>query len=137
MKNNSALGSDGYTVEFYKTDWKLIGLFLMEDIVYFFTNSFIYHLLNSTVVSLISKVDALIRIKDFRLISCCNVSYTVIWKILTNIIKDEKQLALINRRSIQENILLMHKLVKKYQKIGGPSSGVIKVDIMKVFDNVK
>lgn len=78
MKNNSALGSDGYTVEFYKTDWKLIGLFLMEDIVYFFTNSFIYHLLNSTVVSLISKVDALIRIKDFRLISCCNVSYTVI-----------------------------------------------------------
>lgn len=30
----------------------------------------------------------------------------------------------------------MHELVKRYQKIGGPSSNAIKMDIVKAFDTV-
>lgn len=80
---------------------------------------------------------------EFRPISCCNVCYKVISKIIANRIKvflphlvDENQSAFIQGRCIQDNILLMHNLVKSYQKIRGPSCCAIKVDIMKAFDTV-
>lgn len=38
--------------------------------------------------------------------------------------------------SLQDNILLMFELVKRYQRIGGPCSYAIKMDIMKAFDTV-
>lgn len=84
------------------------------------------------------------RMKDFRPISCCNFCYKVISKIIANRIKsflsflvDENKSAFVKGRSIQDNILLMHDLVKSYQKTGGPSSCALKADIMKAFDTVK
>lgn len=81
--------------------------------------------------------------KELRPISYCNVSYKFISKILANRIKpllphlvDQNQSACVQGRSIQDNILLMHNLVKSYQKIGGPRCRAIKVDIMKAFDTV-
>lgn len=55
-------------------------------------------------------------------------------KALLNCLVDENHSSFIQGRNIQDNIFLMHDLVKRYQKISGPSSCDIKVDIIKVFD---
>lgn len=47
-------------VEFYESNWDLVGQDFMEAISYFFTNSFVHYSLNSTAISLIPKVDVLI-----------------------------------------------------------------------------
>lgn len=39
-------------------------------------------------------------------------------------------------RLIQDNIIMIHELVKNYKRNGGPKSCAIKVDTMKEFDMV-
>lgn len=143
MKNDSALGPDGFTVEFYKLNWSLVGREFTEAIDFFFTQNFLYFPLNTTVISLIPKVACSVKMKEFMPISCCNVSYKVISKIIANRIKpllpllvNPNQSAFVKGRSIQDNILLMHSLVRHYQRNGGPPCCAIKVDIMKAFDTL-
>lgn len=82
--------------------------------------------------------------KEFRLTSCCNITYKVIPKILVNKLKpqspslvDENQSAFIKTKTIYNNILLMHELVKNYNRTIGPKYCDIKVDIMKTFDALR
>lgn len=82
--------------------------------------------------------------KEFKPISCCNTTYKVIAKILISRLKpllpnlvNKNQSAFIRGRQIQDNILLMHEMVKNYKRVGGPKDCAIKVDIMKAFDMVK
>jgi hypothetical protein len=42
---------------------------------------------NATFIALISKVPNPSRVKDFRLISCCNIIYEYVAKIITNRVK--------------------------------------------------
>lgn len=119
LKNDSAPGPDGYSVEFYKSNWDLVGKDVLDAIGYLFSHNYLYYPLNSTTISFIPKTDSPVKMKDFRPISCCNVSYKIISKILANRIKlllpflvDENQSAFVKRRNIQDNILLMHDLVQ-------------------------
>lgn len=144
LKYDSVPGSDEYTVEFYKSNWTMVGDEFMAAIELFFTQNYLYYPINTTAISLIPKVESLVKMKEFRSICCCNVSYKILSKIIANRIKpllpqlvDLNQSAFVKDRCIQDNILLMHNLVKSYQKIGGPSCCAIKVDIMKTFDTVK
>lgn len=128
-------------VKFYKNNWALVDKDFLEAIANFFHQKFIYYPLNAISISLIPKVESPVKMKEFRPISCCNVCYKVISKILANRIKpllprlvDQNQSAFVQGRCIQDNILLMHNIVRSYQKIGGPSCCAIKVDIMKAFD---
>lgn len=81
MKNDNAPGPDGFTIEFYKSNWDLVGNEFIEAISYFFSQDYIYYPINATAISLIPKVENPFRMKEFRPISCCNVTYKVISKI--------------------------------------------------------
>lgn len=98
---------------------------------------------NSTAISLIPKVENPISLKQFRPISCCNVIYKVISKILVRRIQpliphlvNDNQAAFVKGRTIQNNILLMHEIVESYNRKGGPKCCAVKVNIMKAFDTV-
>lgn len=56
--------------------------------------------------------------------------------MLSSLIGDN-QSAFIKGRNIQNNILLMHEIVKDYKRTGGPKSCAIKVEIMKAFDTLR
>lgn len=87
MKFENAIGPNGCTTEFYKANWDVLGEEFMDAIEFFFKNDFIYYPVNATTISLIPKVDNPIKTNDFRPVSCCNVTYKVISKVLASRLK--------------------------------------------------
>ncbi|XP_026443893.1 uncharacterized protein LOC113344037 [Papaver somniferum] len=99
---------------------------------------------NSTFITLVSKCDNPATISDFRRIACCNVIYKCITNILANRLKvvmrgliSSNQSAFISSRSIQDNIMLAHELVRNYHRPKGVSRCALKVDLKKAYDSVK
>lgn len=73
----------------------------------FFLRPWLHKKVNSTIIALILKVDNPTSLKDYRPISCCNVIYKCITKIIVNRLKgvlpklnDEAQMAFIPGRKI-------------------------------------
>lgn len=84
------------------------------------------------------------EMKDYRPISCCNVIYKVVSKIIANRLKkilldliSLNQSAFIKDRLHIENLLLATEFVKDYHKDLVSSHCAIKIDISKAFDSVQ
>nr|GEZ58410.1 hypothetical protein [Tanacetum cinerariifolium] len=84
-----------------------------------------------------------LRINDYHPISCCNVIYKCISKILTNrIIKgikevvSDNQSAFVPGRRISDNILITQELMHNYHRQMGPPRCAFKIDIQKAYDTV-
>ncbi|GKC16251.1 putative RNA-directed DNA polymerase [Tanacetum coccineum] len=99
--------------------------------------------LNHTIIALISKVKAPMRVNDYRPISCCNVLFKCISKIIANRIKyclkfivSPNQSAFVPGRSITDNILLTQELMHNYHLDRGIPRCAFKVDIQKAYDTV-
>lgn len=80
---------------------------------------------------------------EYRPISCCNVIYKCITKVLANRllpglveVVSLNQGAFIPGRSIGENILLAQALVSEYHRDKRPPRCILKVDLMKAYDFV-
>ncbi|KAL2226590.1 UNVERIFIED_CONTAM: hypothetical protein Sindi_2017700 [Sesamum indicum] len=81
---------------------------------------------------------------DFRPISCCNVLYKIIAKLLVQRLSgvldkiiSPCQTAFITGRSIGDNIMLAQELFTGYNKLRVPPRCAMKVDIRKVYDTVE
>lgn len=73
--------------------------------------------INSTIIALIPKKEVPESVADFRLISCSNVLYKCITKVITfrmrevvDFLVGPQQGAFIQNRSIHDNILQVHEL---------------------------
>jgi len=82
--------------------------------------------------------------RDYRPISCCNVIYKVISKIIANRLKAmlpsfilQNQSAFVKERLLMENVLLATELVKDYHKDSISPRCAMKIDISKAFDSVQ
>lgn len=84
MPSDKSPGPDGYTSEFFKESWEVVGRDVTVAIQSFFTQGFLPKGLNSTIFTLIPKKEKAEELKDYRPISCCNVLYKAISKILQN-----------------------------------------------------
>lgn len=89
----------------------------------FFDKGFLPKGINSTIIALLPKKTGVKEMKDYRPISCCNVIYKVISKIIANRLKGilpkfiaENQSAFVKERLLIENVLLATELVKDYHK---------------------
>ena len=83
------------------------------------------------------------RLTDYRPISCCNIVYKLISKIIANRLKpiltkcvSPNQAAFLKGRSLGENVLLATELIKDYNKSSCLRSAMLKIDIRKAFDTV-
>ncbi|XP_023637566.1 uncharacterized protein LOC111830212 [Capsella rubella] len=144
MPSNKSPGPDGYTAEFYKATWGIIGVEFTLAIQSFFAKGFLPKGINSTILALIPKNQGACEMKDYRPISCCNVIYKVISKIIANRLKkvlpkfvSGNQSAFVQDRLLIENVLLAMELVKDYHKDTITSRCAIKIDISKAFDSVQ
>jgi len=144
MPNDKSPGPDGYTAEFYKGAWNIIGAEFILAIQSFFAKGFLPKGINSTILALIPKKKEAKEMKDYRPISCCNVLYKVISKIIANRLKlvlpkfiVGNQSAFVKDRLLIENVLLATEIVKDYHKDSVSSRCALKIDISKAFDSVQ
>ena len=144
MPTDKSPGPDGYTSEFYKSTWDILGSEFTLAVQSFFVKGFLPKGVNSTILALIPKKTEARVMKDYRPISCCNVIYKVISKIIANRLKQVlpkfvagNQSAFVQDRLLIENVLLATELVKDYHKDTISSRCAIKIDISKAFDSVQ
>ena len=143
MPSNKSPGPDGYPAEFFKSAWSTVGPDLIGAIQEIFRNGRLLKDLNATVIALIPKTPEASSLADFRPISCCNLAYKIISKILANRLKpllleciSPNQAAFLSGRSLGENVLLALELIRNYDKSSCLKSSLLKIDIRKAFDTV-
>ena len=81
--DTKALGLDGYSARFFKATWNGTGGEVCAAVKEFFQNGRLLRQLNHTVVSLIPKKEHPTKVEEFRPISCYNVIYKIISKVMT------------------------------------------------------
>ncbi|GJT07833.1 hypothetical protein Tco_0842295 [Tanacetum coccineum] len=125
--DDRASGPDGFMFAFFKKGWDVIGSDVCKAIREFFTNGCLLKEINHTFIALIPNVPTPIRVNYYRPISCCNVIYKCISKILTNhIIRgikevvSENQSAFVPGRRISDNILITQEIMHNYYCNRGP-----------------
>ncbi|GJT10477.1 hypothetical protein Tco_0857519 [Tanacetum coccineum] len=140
--DNKAPGPDGYSAAFFKEAWDIIAVDVIKAVKEFFTNGVLLKEFNHTIIALIPKVSTPLRINDYRLISCCNVLFKCISKIISNRMKESlsnlislNQSAFVPGRRISDNILLTQEL-HNYHLDRGPARCAFKVNIQKAYDTV-
>lgn len=143
MPSNKSPGPDGYTTEFFKASWSVIAKYFTVAVQSFFSKGFLPKGLNTTILALIPKKESAVEMKDYRPISCCNVLYKVISKIIANRLKgtlpqciSHNQSAFVRDRLLVENLLLATEIVKDYHKEDITPRCAMKIDIAKAFESV-
>ncbi|GJV66510.1 RNA-directed DNA polymerase, eukaryota, reverse transcriptase zinc-binding domain protein, partial [Tanacetum coccineum] len=145
IDDNKASGPDGYTSKFFKSAWSVVGKDTCAAVKEFFTSGKLLGELNTSIISLIPKVAVPKKVNDYRPISCCNVVYKTISKVITNRLKrvlnglvGENQSAFIPGRQISDNILLTQEFMRGYNwnVWHGSSRCSFKIDIQKAYDTV-
>nr|GFA71986.1 hypothetical protein [Tanacetum cinerariifolium] len=141
MGNDKSLGPDGFTAAFFKDTWDIIGVDVIKAVKEFFTNGRLLKELNHTIIALIPKVNTHARVTNYRPISCCNVLFKCISKIIANRLKDSlkrlaspNQSAFVPGRCISDNILLTQEIMHNYHLDHGVPWCAFKVDIQKAIN---
>ncbi|XP_019263741.1 PREDICTED: uncharacterized protein LOC109241454 [Nicotiana attenuata] len=144
IAGDKAPGPDGYVSQFFKDCWEIIREDLEAGVMEFFKIGKLLKAWNSTVLTLVPKSDHAESVVDYRRIACCNTIYKVISKMLTNRLKtvlpsiiSPNQSAFVAGRTIAQNILICHDLVRLYNRKQTTSSCLIKIDLRKPYDKVE
>lgn len=134
---------DGYTGEFFRKPWDVIGEDLTKAILEFFESGQILKQWNCTAISLIPKRTRAEKLVDFRPISLCNVVYKIVSNILARRLQliapdiiSNSQSAFVKGRLLVENVLLATEMVQGFDRSNISKRGLLKVDLRKVFDSV-
>lgn len=144
LPRDKAPGPDGFTGEFFRHCWDIVGEHVTVAIQSFFTYGKLEPSWNSTAVTMIAKVANAERVSEFRHISCLNAVYKVIAKLLARRLQNllpemiqVNQTAFVKDRQIVENVLLASELVQGYNKSGISKRGMLKIDLQKAFDSIE
>lgn len=84
LNPDSSPGPDGLNGNFYRHCWAHIGEDVYKAVIDFFHGEALPQVINSTNLSLSTKLDKPTAFSDLRPISVCNFSYGIIAKILSN-----------------------------------------------------
>lgn len=142
IKNDKSPGPDGYNSYFFKKTWNIVGKDICLAVKDYFRYGSMLRQANSTSITLIPKGANPQSLNEYRPISCCNVIYKVISKILSGRLRrildslvHLNQSAFIPGRQIVDNILLAHELLRGYHR-DKDCCCALKVDIQKTYDSV-
>lgn len=144
LPSDKAPGPDGYTGEFFKHCWDIVGEEVSNAVLDFFISGKMEPSWNSTAITMIPKVTNAERVSEYRPISLLNATYKVIAKLLARRLESllpemiqENQTAFVKKRQIMENVLLASELVQGYNNNGISKRGMIKIDFQKAFNSIE
>lgn len=120
----------------------MVGDDVIVAIKHFFNLGRLLKDVNATFISLVpKKIEA--SSNDFKPIALCNLLNKFIIKILANRLKKvmnglvrPNQTAFIGGRSITENILLCHEVVRGFERKNHTQDVVMKIDLRKAYDSI-
>lgn len=87
MPSEKSPGHDGFTVLFFKASWSIISKDFTTAVHSFFSKGFLPKGLNTKILAISPRKDEAMEMRDYKPISCCNVLYKVISKIIANRLK--------------------------------------------------
>ncbi|KAL0290023.1 UNVERIFIED_CONTAM: hypothetical protein Sangu_2591800 [Sesamum angustifolium] len=143
ISDNKAPGPDNYTSCFFKKAWNIVGDLVSRAVMGFFRSGRMLRQLNHTIIDLVPKSEHSLSVTDYRPISCCNVIYKVITKIIADRLSpaleqliDSSQVAFVGGQNITDNILLAQEMVQQYSRKRISPRCTINIDLQKAFDLV-
>lgn len=143
ISDDKAPGPDRFTTIFFKKTWHIIQEDFKTAIRFFFNTLTLPRNINSSYIAMVPKVENQECMNDFRPISCCNVIYKCIAKIIVSRIKPalttiigNEQTTFLPGRNISDAVLLSQELLHNYHSDRGPARCAIKIDIRKAFDTI-
>ncbi|XP_074290531.1 uncharacterized protein LOC141617247 [Silene latifolia] len=144
IPNEKAPGPDGYSSKFFKDSWEIVGGEISNAILDFFDSGSLLKQVNTTLITLIPKVERPETVLQYRPIACCNIIYKCISKILCKrlsfILPDlisQNQGGFIQGRSIMENILICQDLIRLYERQASSPRCLFKMDLQKAYNSVE
>ncbi|XP_058185751.1 uncharacterized protein LOC131302975 [Rhododendron vialii] len=144
LNPSKAPSPDGYNSGFFRKAWPIIGHEVTAAVKAFFRSGQMLKRANSTIVALVPKVPNPSKVGDLTPISCCNIVYKCISRILAKrpqvalpSLIDHVQSGFVKGRRIADNIFLTQELMRGYHKSSSSPRCAMKVDIMKAYDNVR
>jgi hypothetical protein len=133
-----------YLSAFFKKAWNIVGEDFCSAVKDFFASEEILKQLNHSIKALVPKSANANSAADYRPISCCNVTYKVISKLLagrlTHVLNDiisPSHNAFLGGRLMADNINLMQELLRSYGRKRVSPRCTIKIDFRKAFDSVQ
>ncbi|XP_019253857.1 PREDICTED: uncharacterized protein LOC109232545 [Nicotiana attenuata] len=113
---------------------------ITDAILEFFWNGKLLKQINSTNIALIPKITVPENASQYRPITCCNVLYKGISKLICSrlkeaitVIVDDNQSAFVQGRSMVHNVLICHDLLRYYGRKTTPRC-LMKIDLRKAYD---
>ncbi|KAL0399880.1 UNVERIFIED_CONTAM: Retrovirus-related Pol polyprotein from type-2 retrotransposable element R2DM [Sesamum radiatum] len=141
--DTKAPGPDGFSACFFKKAWNIVGDQVCLAVTDFFRSGRLLRQLNHCIIALVPKSEHSPTVADYRPISCCNVIYKAITKIIADRLStvlehliDRSQAAFVGGRSITDNIFLAQEMVRQYTRKRISPRCTINVDLRKAFDSV-
>nr|GEZ24173.1 RNA-directed DNA polymerase, eukaryota, reverse transcriptase zinc-binding domain protein [Tanacetum cinerariifolium] len=89
IRDNRALGPNGYSSLFFKKAWSTVGNDVCCAIKEFFDSGQMLGELNTNLITLVPKIQTPIKVSDFRPIACCNLLYKCINKMVNLCFSDD------------------------------------------------
>ncbi|GJR12603.1 RNA-directed DNA polymerase, eukaryota [Tanacetum coccineum] len=141
--DNKSPGPDGFTFEFFRKFWNVIGPDFCAAVDWFFLYSAFAKGCNSSFIALIPKTPDAKFVGEFRPISLIGSLYKVITKILanrlSNVISDlvaDVQTAFLPNRQILDGPFIVNEVLS-WCKFKQKQAMVFKVDFAKAYDSVR
>lgn len=136
MPNIKSPGPDGYNSGFFKAPWHKIGPMICSVVQDFFSVGVMPGYVSGTKLIVLLKVNNPQATIEFRPISCCNVIYECISKLLCQRIKevlpsliDQSQGAFVKDRELLNNVLICEDIVRGYKGKHISPSCILKIDL--------
>nr|GEU72836.1 RNA-directed DNA polymerase, eukaryota [Tanacetum cinerariifolium] len=140
---NKSLGPDGYTFEFFRKYWNIVGPDFCEAVEYFFETGLFSKGCNSCFIALIPKVADAKFVNYFRPISLIGSVYKVVMNILANrlplVIVDlvfDTQSAFVANKQILDGPFILNEILH-WCKRKKKQAMFFKVDFAKAYDSVR
>lgn len=142
LKENSALGPNGFGPSFFKKCWEMCQLVLLNMFQDFHKGVRDIKGLNYGVITLVPKIKEANTIKQYRPICLLNVDYKCFTKLLTSrlvpvaqSVIDKNQTGFIKGRNILEGVVVLHEVLHKL-KASKKKGLILKIDFKKAYDRV-
>ncbi|KAH0724551.1 hypothetical protein KY284_000416 [Solanum tuberosum] len=116
-------GVDGFPVEFFIQHWSLIKTDVIDAVMEFLKTGRMLKAFSCTAISLVPKVSTPTQVKELK-------------KVIGTLVRPA-QTAFIEGKSIIDNIMFSHELLKWYSRKGLSPRCVMKIDLRKAYESIE